>query len=189
MKIRELGEILRQLPYYTRENLGMALGKEGENLNYWIKKLVRDGWLIPVKKGMYISEIYPKTETYWEQLANAVRNPSYISLEYVLAKYGLIAEVPAAITSVTLKSPRVYTAGKVKLVYRNIKPDLFSDYRSESVKMAYPYKALFDYLYLRSMGKENRINWEELDEQGRQEFIRVCAESKSVKMNKIAAKV
>jgi hypothetical protein len=189
MKAGKIMEILRQLPYYTRENLALALDKKGENLNYWIKKLVGEKLLIPIKNGMYISDLYPKSEIYWEQIANVARCPSYISLEYTLAKYGLIPEQPVAITSITLKSPREYFTPSLKLIYRNIKPELFGDYQFEPVKMAYPYKAMFDYLYLRPIGKENRINWEALDMRNRQEFLRICGESGSVKMKKIAAKL
>lgn len=189
MKFTEVMNILRQLPYYTRENLALALNKEGENLNYWIKKLVREKLLIPIKNGLYISELCPKTESYWEQIANVVRSPSYISLEYALSKYGLIPEMPVAITSITLKSSRVFVVPNLKLIYRNIKPELFGDYQQVPVKIAYPYKALFDYLYLRPVDLENRINWEALDVQNRQDFLRICRESESAKMKKIARRL
>ena len=43
-------------------------------------------------------------EPYAEYMANRLRLPSYLSLEYVLAKEGLIPEAVYALTSITSKN-------------------------------------------------------------------------------------
>jgi len=82
MKINQILAILKQQPYFTKQNLGLALGKKGEDLNYWLKKLTREKLLTPLKKGFYISSFYPdQSENYWLYLANVLRFPSYVSQE------------------------------------------------------------------------------------------------------------
>jgi hypothetical protein len=59
------------------------------------------GDLIRVKKGLYVQSgrgIVPYSK---EILANMIYGPSYISLEYALAYYGLIPEQVEEVTSVT----------------------------------------------------------------------------------------
>jgi hypothetical protein len=211
MQIDQLINTVKQLPYFTKQNLGLALEKEGEDLNYWIKKLTKEKLITPLKKGFYISSYYQdatvgnpeQSELYWVYLANALRSPSYVSLEYVLSKYNIIPESAFALTSITLKSSRVYTSEKATFIYRNIKRQLYDGYQflvfgntGLTVRMAYPYKALFDFLYLKKFAseenmreyvlKEGRINWDVLNKQSKADFFKLAAKSDSPKMGKIA---
>lgn len=206
----KLNNILRQAPYLTKQNLALALNKGGENLNYWIKKLLKEGRLIGLKKGLYISSYYldlvsqePKNkEVYFEYLANVLRYPSYVSLEYVLSRNGFLPETAFAITSITLKTPRIYETEVGTFIYRNIKGRLFSNYRladlnGKKVRIATPAKALFDFLYLKKFASpaklkeyllnEGRINWEVLSKEDKTEFIKLVELSGSKKMRYIAA--
>jgi len=192
--------ILEQIPYFNKVTLGEILGKNGENLNYWVKKLLKDGEIIALKKGLYVSRLYllslEKTpilkEQYLEYLANIIRYPSYISLEYALAKYGIIPEGVYAVTSVTTKTPRIYKSKLGNFIYKNIKSDLFNgfeaiDFEGKRVKIASRAKALFDFLYFRKTGRfeDLRINWDQFDEKDKKEFKGVVFESGSYKINQI----
>ena len=203
MKISQILAILKQQPYFTKQNLGLALDKEGEDLNYWLKKLTKEKLLTPLKKGFYISSFYPdQSENYWFYLANVLRFPSYVSLESVLAKYGLIPEAVFAITSITLKSSRRYLAKPMTFIYQNIKRELFYGYRlmifgntGLTVRIAYPFKALFDFLYLQKFNsrknlkayllEEGRINWEALVGTEKRNFAKIIQDSGSRKMKAI----
>lgn len=210
MDILRLNNILKQSPYLTKQNLALALGKEGENLNYWVKKLTKEKRLISLKRGLYASSYYldlisqePKNrEVYFEYLANILRYPSYVSLEYVLSNSGLLPETAFAITSVTVKTPRVYTSEIGTFIYRNIKNTLFpgygsKDFNEKKVKIASPAKALFDFLYLKKfvpsaktgeyLLRSGRINWEALSAEDKKEFIRLIELSGSRKMRLIVA--
>ena len=155
-------DLLKSLAYFNKSTLGEILEKFGENLNYQIKKLIKTGELICLKKGLYTSRVYLLTlektpglyERYLEYLANITRQPSYVSLEYALAKYGLIPEGVYTITSITLKTPRIFKNSLGNFTYRNIKESLFTgfnnlDFEGKRVKMATKGKSLFDFLYLR----------------------------------------
>lgn len=212
MQIAELLATVKQLPYFTKQNLGLALGKKGEDLNYWIKKLTKEKLITPLKKGFYISSYYRDTmirdpeqsELYWIYLANVLRSPSYVSLEYVLSKYNIIPESVFSLTSVTLKSSRVYTSEETTFVYQNIKKQLYGGYRLLAfgnsglvVKMAYSHKALFDFLYLKKFVsseetreyalKEGRINWGILSKRSKADFFKLAVKSGSPKMRQITA--
>jgi len=207
MEILKLKEMLENLAYYTKQNLNLYLNKEQESLNYWIKKLINKGLLIPIKKGFYISSFYldkikekNEIEEYFEYLAGIIRYPSYISLEYALAKYGLIPESVFKITSISKKTPRKYNSKLIAFSYRKIKDSLFmgfieKKYGKQTIRFATPSKALFDYLYLKKFASDTeienyllntgRINWRALELTDKKLFSKYIGISSSKKMNKI----
>ena len=210
MDTLRLNDILKQSPYLTKQNLALALFKEGENLNYWVKNLTKEKLLISLKKGFYLSSYYldlvsqkpGDQEIYFEYLANVLRFPSYVSLEYVLSANGVLPETTFAITSITVKTPRVYQSEVGTFVYRNIKEALFShfhlkDFNGKKVRIASTAKALFDFLYLKKflspantkeyLLNEGRINWEVLSREDKKEFTGLVMLSGSDKMRLIAA--
>jgi len=201
---------LADLPYYTKQNLSLALGKNKDALDYWIKKLINNQTLIPLKKGLYISSYYlelisakGKVEEYLEYLAGVVRSPSYLSLEYALSKYGIIPEAVFAITSITTKSTRSYQSSLTSFYYRNLKTELFTgftenNFGKQKIRIATPAKALFDFLYLKKFSSlaemksylltDGRINWAALSKNDRKEFTqytKLSASKKMLEINKI----
>ena len=129
-----------------------------------------------------------------EYIANTLRFPSYISLEYVLAREGLIPEAVYSTTSITSKSSRVFQNFLGNFIYKNIKNDLFMGYRQELwgekiILKASKAKALFDFLYLKKMLNlkteiivDLRINWDNFDAQDLSEFSTYVTISNSKKM-------
>ncbi|TSC86289.1 MAG: hypothetical protein G01um101416_712 [Microgenomates group bacterium Gr01-1014_16] len=190
---------MEQLPYFNKITLGVILGKEGENLNYWVKRLLKKGEIVALKKGLYVSRLYLLSlaknpglkEQYLEYLANIIRYPSYISLEYALSKFGVIPEGVYAITSVTTKTGRTYKNKLSNFIYKNIKDNLFDgfevrNFEDKRIKFATKAKALFDLLYFRKPGRleDLRINWDLFEENDRQEFKKIVFESGSYKIKK-----
>lgn len=190
-------------PYYTRQNLEIILGSNRRTLDYRISKFVNDGILEAIKPGFYINKRLlsqsPQKDEFLEYVGNIAKYPSYVSLEYALSKYGLIPESIYAITYITTKKPGEYSSSSTPFRYRNIKPELFSDYEVRKFKdskylFAKKYKALFDFIYLTPLEGssdfkrllfDSRINWDSLSEEDRVSFIDVCAKSGSKKMEKV----
>ncbi len=210
MDIIKLNDILRQMPYFTKQNLALALNKEGENLNYWIKKLIKERRLVVLKKGFFISSYFldltsqnpSEKEAYFEYLANILYFPSYVSLEYVLSNNGIIPESVFAMTSITHKTTRTYKTQVGAFIFRNIKESLFNNYQTKDfdgkkVNIASVAKALFDFLYLKNMGSptetekyllnQGRINWEAMSNRDKIEFIKLVKTSGSKKMEIIVS--
>ena len=185
------------------------LQKKDDVLDYWIKKLVVDKTLIPLKKGLYISKYYYdivcaqdslEKEKYLLYLANVIRFPSYISLEYILSKNSFIPETSFAITSITVKSTRNYTTDIGKFYYKNIKQDLFYGYNTTPFKdkqiwEASLAKALFDFLYIKPFKNSNemknyltisgRFNWKIFDIADKNELVEIITQSQSNKMQRV----
>lgn len=185
-------------PYLTKIELGVLLEKKERNLDKKISQMIRDEALIPLKKGLYLNRIfYLKNKINIEEyLSNIIFYPSYISLEYVLAKEGLIPESVFVYTCVTLKTTRKFNNKLGSFTYRKIKEKLFTGFVQKSyydnykIKIASKAKALFDYLYykhLKALNEINdlRINWKNLDKVDLQEFLYYVDLSESKKMMKI----
>jgi hypothetical protein len=83
--------------------------------------MLRQGVIIGVKKGLYIfGDKFRRHPYSKELLANLVYGPSYVSLDYALAYYGLIPERVEALTSVTPNRPRRFSTPVGLFVYRRI---------------------------------------------------------------------
>ena len=86
-----------------------------------IGRLLRQGVIIRIKKGLYVfGDKYRKYPYSRELLANLVYGPSYVSLDYALAYHGLIPERVEALTSVTPNRPRKFSTPVGLFLYRRI---------------------------------------------------------------------
>jgi hypothetical protein len=86
-----------------------------------ITRLLRQGLIIRVKKGLYVfGDKYRRAPYSKELLANLVYGPSYVSLDYALAYYGLIPERAEALTSVTPIRSRRFATPVGLFIYRQI---------------------------------------------------------------------
>lgn len=121
---------------------------------YQLSAWSRKKYIQKLKNGLYvISERAKNLKT--ETIAFNLYQPSYVSLEWALFKYGLIPEVVFNPTSVTVKTTRTFKNNFGLFSYRHLKKELFFGYRKISENgqiylIAEPEKALFDYLYLNS---------------------------------------
>ena len=196
--------LLENKPYLTKQEVALLLQKKGKNLDKKILQFLNNSYLLSLKKGLYTSKEYidknpPESREY---LSNVLYYPSYLSLEYVLQKEGLIPEAVYAYTSVTVKPTQTFSNSLGVFIYRAIKEPLFTGYQLVSynenyqIKIASRAKALFDLLYLKSLpstvsGKKQelldlRINWDGITSDDTEEFDRYVTISQSPKMRQIA---
>lgn len=200
---------LATMPYVTKQNLGVLLDVSPATLDYRVRRMQTTGDLIPIRAGLYVptqswqaAGMTPDgKQRLLEYLSGIVRFPSYISLEYVLERAGLIPESPFAVTCVTQKTPRVYTTPVGTFVYRQIRrPELSTGYdtvkyRGFAVAIASPGKALFDALYLRPFRslpdarmyllETGRFNWNALVPRDRRTFVTLIRSTHIPKMQRI----
>lgn len=197
-------EALEQLPYFNKNEARILIGKVGRNLDAKIQQLVDKGYLMTLKKGLYVNSTYYSSQKdknlYLEYISNILRYPSYLSLEYVLSVNNIIPESVYAFTSVTIKTPRSFINELGTFSYRQMKKSLFvgysmKEYGMGSVMIATKAKALFDYLYLkRNIGQDLiyeleeglRFNWGEFGKDDFREFSKYVSLSKSLKMQNIS---
>lgn len=130
-----------------------------------IARLVRDGKLIPLVRGLYEDDPNAPGAC----LAGSVCGPSYLSFEYALSRHGLIPERAAAFTSATCgkrKTKRFHNAfGDFE--YRDVPRAVFGlgvELHHDAGRpywMAAPEKALCDQLH-KLPPASNRAELEEL---------------------------
>jgi|SRR3989344_5688148 len=199
-------EQIEQLPFFNKVTASVAIGKSGQNLDYWIKTRIKSGKIIQLKKGMFVSKMYLARieetslvyEKYTQFIANILRYPSYLSLDYILSLYGIIPEGIYVITSITSKSSRFFANKIGNFRYQNIKKELFFgyrevDYKGNSIRLASKAKALFDTIYLRSFGNSGmeyelteglRLNLDNFNQDDISEFKKYVYLCNSGKMKK-----
>lgn len=148
--------------YFDYQALIQALG-DNSHKRRTIGKLIKDGYIIRVKKGLYVwsQEVDPRSCSR-ELLANLIYGPSYVSLEYALSYYGLIPERVGVLTSVTTKKTKKrFTTPIGEFHYHYLNPKAYAHGVSmvalnefESFFIASKEKAVLDTLFLRRHGEK-----------------------------------
>jgi hypothetical protein len=126
------------------------------SLNRKLNYYVRTGKLVRPRKGIYAKAGYSP-----EELAGILYTPSYISLEYVLQKAGIIFQFDGRITSVSYLSRSVEIDNRT-FSYRKMKGDLLvaseGIIQVGNVNIASPERAFLDMLYLNSRYYFDNLN-------------------------------
>jgi len=116
------------------------------SLNNKLNYYVRSGKLNNPRKGVYTKVNYNP-----EELACNIFTPSYISLEYVLQKAGIVFQYDSGITSVSYLS-RSIEVGDQAYSYRKMKGEILVStagiVMGNTVSIATPERAFLDMLYL-----------------------------------------
>jgi len=133
---------------FRLRDIALILGeKDFESLNKKLNYYVRTGKLLNPRKGIYAKPNYSS-----EELACVLYTPSYISLEYVLQKAGVLFQFDSRITSISYLSRNIEIEDK-NLIYRKIKGEIMANTRGivrqiDQVNIASSERAFLDLLYL-----------------------------------------
>jgi predicted transcriptional regulator of viral defense system len=155
---------LENLSYFGKSAILQYIDIKPESLSVDINRWIKEGFLVQLKKGFYTTSNYfervSNKSFYAEFIANKLRAPSYLSLEYVLQKHSILTEAVYSITSITIKTGRSYDNVLGIFLYRNIKESLFKGfdiirYNDFEIAQATKAKALFDWLYLKLFRIQN----------------------------------
>ncbi len=199
---------LANLPYFTIEGVKQLLDEPSlvdASLRTAIYRWTKAGDVIRLKKGVYMTRHFHETHQRDEDFASMVSAilipQSYLSLEYVLQRNGILTDITYPVTAVTLKQTRVFENKLGTFSYRNIKPALyygftFSEYSGVPIASATTAKALFDFLYLRKLPKYSanerdnlaeklRLNLDVLSTEDRLAFTGFVGHSQSKKMERV----
>lgn len=133
-------------------HLLMNIFSEYKRPNDKIQDLLSKKILLSLKRGTYIvSPEYSNQSPEKITVANLLRGPSYVSLDYALSQYEAIPEKVLEITSVTSKTSKIFETEVGRFTYTHL-PLPYYSYGISSVKiaqnqyglMASPEKALCD---------------------------------------------
>ncbi|MBI4350805.1 MAG: hypothetical protein HY550_05155 [Elusimicrobia bacterium] len=144
---------------FSAREFRQVTGSGAVAAKFLLIRYTRRGLLCRLKRGLYA--LRSAMPSKWG-IANRLYKPSYISLASALSYYGFIPESVYAVTSVTAKTTREFEADGTSYIYRTVKKDAFSGYKTietggETVLLAEKEKALADYLYFVFLKKE-RLN-------------------------------
>lgn len=127
--------------FFNQENILVQIA-------FWVKK----GYLKKIEKGLYLlstkeNEIDPLT------FASKIYAPSYLSLEFMLNRYGIIPDIPWTYTSISSRKTKFFENSFGNFSYQQIKKELFTGYITESrggisFNLATPEKTIMDFIYL-----------------------------------------
>jgi predicted transcriptional regulator of viral defense system len=123
--------------------------------------------------GVYI---LPESYDRIDAIANMQYQPSYLSFESALSRYGLLSQVPYALTFTTTRKSVRKKLGDTVVEYRSLKVPLFFGYEKRgALFMASPEKALVDRLYMMVFGKfDLRPEHLDLKEIGARKALRIA---------------
>jgi hypothetical protein len=197
--------LLEKMPYFSLEAVQQLV--EGETLapgstQTLLYRWIKNGLVYPLRKGLYTSrrfvELHRADPDFTPAISAVLIPQSYVSLEFVLQRSGILTEVTYPITAVTLKHTRVIENKLGTFSYRSLRADLYlgydlHQYAGIPFAMATPAKALFDTLYYRplpagfsatssNLAEELRLNLEDLSPAEVDEFAGYVRLSKSKKM-------
>jgi len=156
--LKRIGEFNK--PYYTIADFEKIFSQDRESLLVTLSRLEKSGEIVRLRKGLYQ---LAGERIDWEKIACQIYQPSYLSFETGLAKYGILSQIPYAITLATTNRPKKIIIQGRLVEYRRLKKELFFGFFLEAgVYLASPEKALLDELYFISKGRAT-LDFEELD--------------------------
>lgn len=127
-------------------HLKLITGMNAHALRVALKRLNSKKLIRRICRGYYLN---PFSTATLEEVSAYIYEPSYISLESALSRYGILSQIPQVLTCVTTKPPRVVNASMGTIEYRQVKKGCFFGFVKEGgFFLAEPEKALLDLLYL-----------------------------------------
>ncbi len=141
-------------PYINDTALAIILGGSEDRRYSWVKRALKKGTLLRLKRGIYLIEKKESKPIDSFEIAQQLSGPSYISFESALAHHGWIPEAVYTITSATSKRDSIIRTPIGLFSYQHTPWDQFfmgveRIVRSDSTfLMAHPWKALADYVYV-----------------------------------------
>lgn len=180
MKVLELLKRLKTIekPFFSTSDLEKITGLNKASLKVNLSRLCKKGLINRISKGIFI---LPENLDKIPEIANQLYDPSYLSFESALSRYGILSQIPYTITFATTKRSKRIVLFKTEVEYHQLKPSLFTGFLKEgNLFIAYPEKALLDQFYLVSKGMTT-LSFKELD------FGQIN-KSKFIKLSKIFPK-
>jgi predicted transcriptional regulator of viral defense system len=148
--------------YIEAHNLKPFL-RDYTNPDDFISRLVKSGKLIRLKNGFFlIAEKIKKNPIPYEQIANLLYGPSYISFEWALSFYGMIPEGVYVVTSVSTGRSKSFTTPVGTFDYTYLNHDRYSigidqsENQTGRFLIATPEKALVDLIHFKSKSLEGK---------------------------------
>lgn len=147
MRYNEFRRLMAPFAVFSINDVRMVEpGFDRRRLHEWHTR----GYIRLIAKKYYMFADITIDESVLDLVANKIYAPSYVSLESVLSRHGLLPETVSQITSVCTRKTRSIATDIATFTYRTIAPRLFFGYEiagKSGTKVACMEKAILDYLY------------------------------------------
>lgn len=131
---------------FTVQSLTMLTGMSGDRLTKSMHYYASDGKILNPRRGIYTKQQYDMQE-----MACSLFRPSYISLEYVLQRAGVVFQWDDSISCISYLSRTIEVDGHL-YQYRKINPELWIGMEGieqrDNIAIATPERAFLDTMYL-----------------------------------------
>lgn len=196
MEFARLIEIVGDEPVF--ETGFLLAGEDPAGVNLQLSRATKAGRLYQLRRSLYaLAPPYQKVKPHPFVVANALRQPSYVSLQSALAHHGLIPEAVQIVTSVTTKRPARWDTPLGRYDFRHLKTEFFNDYRlldlvgRQQAFVGTPEKALLDLVYLTpgadSAEYLSELRLQNLDQLDLEALDRLVEASEKPKLRRAAA--
>ncbi len=161
---------LEKVPYFTITGFKQVLNadeSDTQRVRELLSRWAKMGHVIRLKKGVYMTrrfyELHQNHALFTPAVSAIISPQSYVSLESILQRAGVITEVTYPLTAVTPKNTRKIENSLGTFVYRHIKLPLYTGFHQETfygviINQASVAKALFDFFYLRPLPRSLRTH-------------------------------
>jgi len=179
MKFEEFHRLNFKNRIFTMQSMEL-LGYDRETLRRQIQNWIKQGYVIQLKKSLYAYLGLEKNKLFSNFYVASLLygDNSYISLESAMSFYELIPERVFQVSLVSTSKTKTFINDLTSFNYKHIKPNLF-DYFINQIdefgavyKIAYPEKALLDYIYFKIKANQN-INEDFFEENLRLQNIEI----------------
>ncbi|MDR1198937.1 MAG: hypothetical protein LBK94_08025 [Prevotellaceae bacterium] len=169
---------------FRLKDVSMLIGETNFSLlNQRLNYFVRTKKLLNPRKGVYCKPDYNPVE-----LACRIFVPAYVSLEYVLARAGVVFQYDSRITVLSYLSREIEVEGQT-ISFRKIKDSILIntegiDRQRDYVNIASPERAFLDMVYLNSS-----MYFDNLHPLNKEKIAQILPVYQSVKMDKVVEKM
>jgi predicted transcriptional regulator of viral defense system len=127
-------------------DIALLLNSTDAFLSQKLNRLVKEGMLLNLRKGIYAKKNYNPAE-----LACILYTPTYISLNYVLARNSVVFQFDSAISNVSYLTREIEVDNQ-RIEYRKMKDEILLNTAGivceNNINIATPERAFLDTLYL-----------------------------------------
>jgi predicted transcriptional regulator of viral defense system len=142
-------------PYISGIDLHHILDKSADSRQAIIKRAIRKGYLIPIRRDLYLIKNAKRARLNSFEVATIIYGPSYVSFESALSYHGWIPEAVRTTTCASVKRAQEFETPIGIFSYEHIPIKAFSfgveQHQQDSFNLfiASPVKALADLIYAR----------------------------------------
>lgn len=156
--VKDVRDLLESWPknFIRTSDLARLLGKAKNACYLFIKRALRSGLLIRLRRGLYIIANKVKMQPLDEfELALFMYGPSFVSLESALSHHGWIPEAVYVVTSVSAKRAREFKTPICTFMYVRVPSNCFYtgvdriETKTGAIFVASPWRAIADLMYTR----------------------------------------